>query len=92
MKRIAMAASAIALVAGLAACTNPDGTADNRMTGAALGAVGGGLVGQAVGGDSRGALIGAAGGAAAGAALGNRRDAAQQPQTVDCRVRPDLCY
>ena len=52
---------------GLAACTNPDGTRDNRATGALVGAIGGAIVGNAIGGNSRGTLIGAGVGAATGA-------------------------
>jgi uncharacterized protein YcfJ len=66
--------AAAALTLGVSACTNPDGTRDNRMTGAAVGAVGGGLVGNALGGDSRSTLIGAAGGALAGGAIGSAQD------------------
>jgi uncharacterized protein YcfJ len=66
-----------ALVLGLAACTNPDGTRDNRMTGATVGAVGGGLAGNLLGGDSRSTLIGAGAGALAGGAIGAQQDAQQ---------------
>lgn len=59
---------------GLAACTNPDGTRDNRATGATVGAVGGAAVGNLLGGDSRSTLIGAAVGAGTGAVIGNQRD------------------
>lgn len=59
---------------GLAACTNPDGTRDNRMTGATVGALGGAALGNLIGGDSRGTLIGAATGAALGGLIGNQLD------------------
>lgn len=62
----------------LAACTNPDGTRDNRATGATVGALGGAAVGNLITGDSRGALVGAAAGAATGAAVGRNQDLAQQ--------------
>ncbi len=62
---------------GLAACTNPDGTRDNRATGALVGATGGALVGNAIGGNSRGTLIGAGVGAATGAVIGNQQDRRQ---------------
>jgi uncharacterized protein YcfJ len=70
------AAIGLALV-GLSACTNPDGTRDNRMTGATVGAIGGGLAGNIVGGDSRSTLIGAGLGAATGAVIGNQSDRQQ---------------
>jgi hypothetical protein len=59
---------------GLAACTNPDGTRDNRMTGATVGALGGAAAGNLIGGDSRATLIGAGVGAATGAVIGNQQD------------------
>jgi uncharacterized membrane protein len=59
---------------GLAACTNPDGTRDNRMTGATVGAVGGAAAGNLIGGNSRSTLIGAGVGAATGAVIGNQQD------------------
>lgn len=60
---------------GLASCTNPDGTANNTGTGAAIGAVAGALFGRAVSDDKRkGGLIGAAVGAGIGAAIGNEID------------------
>lgn len=62
---------------GLAGCTNPDGTRDNRATGALVGATGGALVGNAIGGNSRGTLIGAGVGAASGAIIGNQQDQRQ---------------
>ncbi len=70
------AAIGLALV-GLSACTNPDGTRDNRMTGATVGAIGGGLAGNLVGGDSKSTLIGAGLGAATGAIIGNQADQQQ---------------
>lgn len=75
--KIVTALGALSLI-GLAACTNPDGTRDNRATGALVGATGGALVGNALGGDSRGTLIGAGLGATTGAIIGNRRDQQQQ--------------
>ena len=72
-------AAAIGVAAlGLAACTNPDGTRDNRATGATVGALGGAAVGNLLGGDSRSTLIGAGGGAAVGALIGNQQDQQQQ--------------
>jgi hypothetical protein len=62
----------------LAACTNPDGTRDNRATGATVGALGGAAVGNLITGDSRGALVGGVVGAGAGAAAGRNQDLAQQ--------------
>ena len=59
---------------GLAACTNPDGTRDNRMTGATVGALGGAALGNLIGGDSRATLIGAGVGAAGGAIAGQAAD------------------
>lgn len=61
-------------VLGLAACTNPDGTRDNRATGATVGALGGAALGNIIGGDSRSTLIGAGVGAATGAVVGNAQD------------------
>ncbi|MEO0912135.1 MAG: OmpA family protein [Pseudomonadota bacterium] len=60
---------------GLAACTNPDGSANRTGTGAALG----GLLGAATGAivsdnDRRGAVIGGIAGAAIGAGIGNVLD------------------
>jgi uncharacterized protein YcfJ len=78
MKRTHLAATLFAAALALGACTNPDGTRDNRMTGAAAGAVAVGLTGSALRGDSRGALIGATGGALAGAAIGGMQDAQQE--------------
>lgn len=74
--KIVTALGALSLI-GLAACTNPDGTRDNRATGALVGATGGALVGNALGGNSRGTLIGAGVGATTGAIIGNRRDQQQ---------------
>jgi uncharacterized protein YcfJ len=75
--KIVTALGALSLL-GLAACTNPDGTRDNRATGALVGATGGALVGNALGGDSRGTLIGAGVGAATGAVIGNQQDRRQR--------------
>jgi hypothetical protein len=58
----------------LAACTNPDGSQDGRMTGATVGALTGAAVGNIAGGDSRSTLIGATVGAGAGAIAGNAAD------------------
>lgn len=63
---------------GLAACTNPDGTRDNRSTGALVGAAGGALAGNLIGGDSRSTLIGAGVGGAGGALVGNQQDSRQR--------------
>jgi uncharacterized protein YcfJ len=78
MKRSLTIAAILASAVTLGACTNPDGTRDNRMTGATVGAVGGGLAGSALRGDSRGALVGATGGALAGAAIGGMQDQQQE--------------
>lgn len=76
--RTAILAITIATTAiGLAACTNPDGSRDNRATGATVGALGGAAVGNLVTGDSRGTLIGATAGAVTGAAVGDSRDRMQ---------------
>jgi uncharacterized protein YcfJ len=75
--KIVTALGALSLL-GLAACTNPDGTRDNRATGALVGATGGALVGNVIGGDSRGTLIGAGVGAATGAVIGNQQDRRQR--------------
>lgn len=72
--RILTASLAGLCVLGLAACTNPDGTRDNRATGATVGALGGAAVGNLLGGDSRSTLIGAAVGAGTGAVIGNQQD------------------
>lgn len=77
MTRKLVVAVLCASALGLGACTNPDGTRDNRMTGATLGAVGGGLVGNAMRGDSRGTLVGAAIGATAGTVIGGMQDQQQ---------------
>jgi uncharacterized membrane protein len=74
MTRILTAAALGLATLGLAACTNPDGTRDNRMTGATVGALGGAAAGQLIGGDSRSTLIGAGLGGATGAVVGNQRD------------------
>lgn len=77
MTRFLTVAALGALTLGLAACTNPDGTRDNRMTGATVGAVGGAAAGNLIGGDSRSTLIGAGLGAATGAVVGNQQDRRQ---------------
>ena len=67
----------------LAGCANPDGTTDQRASGALSGAgagaalgnlIGGDSRGNLIGGDSRGTLIGAATGAALGGLIGNQLD------------------
>lgn len=74
----ALSATAIGLsMLGLAACTNPDGTRNNQMTGATVGALGGAAAGNLIGGDSRSTLIGAGVGAAGGALLGRQQDCRQ---------------
>lgn len=78
MKHTITAAAIGVAALGLAACTNPDGTRDNRATGATVGALGGAAAGNLIGGDSRSTLIGAGVGAAAGAVVGNQQDRAQQ--------------
>jgi outer membrane protein OmpA-like peptidoglycan-associated protein len=65
-------ATATALLAG---CTNPDGTVNRPVAGAAAGAVAGGILGKAIGGDDRSAAIGAAFGTIIGAGIGNNLDA-----------------
>lgn len=55
---------------GLAACTNPDGTANRTGTGALIGAAGGAVAGRVIGNDTKGTLIGAALGAAVGGGIG----------------------
>ena len=82
MNRIVTAAAFGLAALGLAACTNPDGTRDNRATGATVGALGGAAVGNLIGGDSRSTLIGAGVGAGTGALIGNQRDRTQ------CRYPP----
>lgn len=77
MTRYLAAATLGLATLGLAACTNPDGTRDNRATGATVGALGGAAAGQLIGGDSRSTLIGAGLGAATGAVVGNQRDQQQ---------------
>lgn len=78
MKRTITTAALGLAALGLAACTNPDGTRDNRATGATVGALGGAAAGQLIGGDSRSTLIGAGLGAATGAVIGNQQDRAQR--------------
>lgn len=78
MRAQILAISLATAALGLAGCTNPDGTRDNRATGATVGALGGAAVGNLITGDSRGALVGAAAGGATGAAVGRNRDLAQQ--------------
>lgn len=58
----------------LAGCANPDGTTDQRASGALIGAGAGAALGNLIGGDSRGTLIGAATGAALGGLIGNQLD------------------
>ena len=58
----------------LAGCANPDGTTDQRASGALIGAGAGAAHGNLIGGDSRGTLIGAATGAALGGLIGNQLD------------------
>ncbi len=74
--RILTAAFICLSAIGLGACTNPDGTRDNRATGATVGALGGAAVGNLIGGDSRSTLIGAGVGAGTGALVGGQRDRA----------------
>lgn len=74
MMRILTSAAVGVAMLGLAACTNPDGSRNNQMTGATLGAVGGAAVGNLIGGDSRSTLIGAGVGAAGGALAGRQAD------------------
>jgi uncharacterized protein YcfJ len=84
MSRTAFAAIIAAGAFALGACTNPDGTADNRATSAVIGGAGGAMIGQAVGGNSRATLIGAGTGAVAGALIGqdqtNQQRRIQQQQ------------
>ena len=76
MTRILTTAAFGLAALGLAACTNADGTRDNRATGATVGRVGGAAVGNLIGGDSRSTLIGAGVGAVAGAWSATRRTSA----------------
>ncbi|WP_112322312.1 OmpA family protein [Oceanibium sediminis] len=55
---------------GLAACTNPDGSANRTGTGALIGAAGGAIAGRVIGNDTKGTVIGAAIGAAVGGGVG----------------------
>lgn len=76
---------AIALIAGagLAGCTNADGTANNAGTGALAGAGVGAVLGRAIGGNGRGAVIGGIIGAGIGGAVGDdldRQEAALRQQ------------
>lgn len=64
---------------GLAGCTNADGTRNNQMTGATVGAIGGAAAGNLIGGNSRSTLIGAGVGAAGGALVGRQQDCRQNP-------------
>jgi uncharacterized membrane protein len=63
MKKMLIAAFALASVTGLSACTTTE-------KGAVGGAVAGAIVGQAVGGNTQSTLVGAAIGAAGGAIAG----------------------
>lgn len=72
--RIAIAGAMTAAL-GLAACANPDGTANRTVSGATVGALTGAAAGNLIGEDSRSTLIGGVLGAAAGGAIGNRLDA-----------------
>jgi chemotaxis protein MotB len=74
MIRVLTTASFGLAALGLAACTNADGTRNNQLTGATVGAVGGGLAGNLIGGDSRSTLIGAGIGATGGALVGRQQD------------------
>jgi uncharacterized membrane protein len=78
MTRLLTATVFAAATLGVAACTNPDGTRDNRATNATVGALGGAAVGNLIGGDSRSTLIGAGVGAASGAVIGNQQDRNQR--------------
>ncbi|MCC5989856.1 MAG: OmpA family protein [Pararhodobacter sp.] len=60
----------LAATLALAACANPDGTANQPGTGAIIGGLTGAAAGQLIGGDTRATLIGGALGAAAGGAIG----------------------
>ncbi|MBP7002106.1 glycine zipper domain-containing protein [Amaricoccus sp.] len=79
MIRVLTTASVGIAMLGLAACTNPDGTRNNQMTGATVGAVGGAAAGNLIGGNSRSTLIGAGVGAAGGALVGRQQDCRQNP-------------
>lgn len=73
MPRILTAAAFGLMALGLTACTDPYGNRDPRLTGATVGAVGGGVAGNLLGGDSRSTLIGAGLGAATGAVVGGQQ-------------------
>lgn len=73
MPRILTAAAFGLMALGLSACSDPYGTRDPRLTGATVGAVGGGVAGNLLGGDSRSTLIGAGLGAATGAVVAGQR-------------------
>jgi uncharacterized protein YcfJ len=78
MSRTFASALLVAAAVVLGACTNPDGSADNRATSAIIGGAGGAMIGQAIGGDSRSTLIGGATGAAAGALIGEDQSRQQR--------------
>lgn len=68
LRRIAITGTALAMILGLAACTNPYDPGQRALGGAAIGAGAGAALGAATGGSAAGgALIGGALGAAAGA-------------------------
>lgn len=69
--------AAIVAFAGLflASCTNPDGTMNRTVSGAAIGGVSGLALGNAIGGSNDSRLIGGVIGAAVGGAIGNQMDA-----------------
>ena len=59
---------------GLAACTNPDGSANRTGTGAIIGGGLGAAAGRIIGNDTQGAVLGGIIGTGVGAAIGNQLD------------------
>jgi len=66
MKRFAFA-SAVAVLLGVAGCSNMTQQENNALAGAGIGAVGGTIIGAMAGSPAVGAAIGGAAGAATGA-------------------------
>ena len=73
MKRMAIALIIVTFVVALTGCADMTRTQQTTLSGAAIGAVGGGLLGAAVGGAPlAGAAIGAAAGALGGYIVGEQ--------------------
>jgi uncharacterized protein YcfJ len=73
MKRTVIAFIVLALIITLTGCAGMTRTQQTTLSGAAIGAVGGGLLGAAVGGSAlAGATIGAAAGALGGYIVGEQ--------------------